>query len=213
MAHPLIAEIRVPLESRACYYVSLTSKKSLIVYHTTFKAGGIAAISLWTMLSVVASGVIGRYLYVQIPRNLKGAELTREDIQKELGKLGSELSSSPLGTAVLRIIDDGFENVRPARTLSQTFSAIMHLESIKRRTRRQVQELIRRSHLSHSLALQLRDSATARASLIQRSAVLSQVQRVFFYWHAIHLPFSIIMFLTLAAHVVVAIMLGYTWIF
>jgi hypothetical protein len=39
------------------------------------------------------------------------------------------------------------------------------------------------------------------------------VERGFYYWHAIHFPFSIIMFLTLAAHVTVAILLGYTWIF
>jgi len=29
----------------------------LVIYHTTFKSGGIAAISLWTMLSVAASGI------------------------------------------------------------------------------------------------------------------------------------------------------------
>ena len=42
----------------------------LVVYHTTFKAGGIAAISLWCMISVAASGVVGRFLYVLIPRNI-----------------------------------------------------------------------------------------------------------------------------------------------
>jgi hypothetical protein len=41
----------------------------LVLFHTTFKAGGIAAVSLWCMLSVAASGVVGRFLYVQIPRN------------------------------------------------------------------------------------------------------------------------------------------------
>ena len=59
----------------------------LVVYHTTFKAGGIASITLWTMLSVVASGVIGRFLYVQIPRNMKGAELTEQEIAGELDRL------------------------------------------------------------------------------------------------------------------------------
>jgi hypothetical protein len=52
----------------------------LVVYHTTFKAGGIAAISLWCMLSVAASGIIGRFLYVQIPRNIKGNELSEQEI-------------------------------------------------------------------------------------------------------------------------------------
>lgn len=40
----------------------------LVLYHSTFKSGGIAAISLWAMLSVAGSGIIGRFLYVWIPR-------------------------------------------------------------------------------------------------------------------------------------------------
>ena len=49
--------------------------------------------------------------------------------------------------------------------------------------------------------------------LQQRIAVLEKVQEVFHYWHVIHLPFSIIMFVILLVHVGVAITFGYTWIF
>ena len=60
---------------------------------------------------------------------------------------------------------------------------------------------------------QLRQAASARAVLLQRSFLLSQVERVFFYWHAVHLPFTVIMFITLAAHVTVVALLGYRWLF
>ncbi|MBI3405443.1 MAG: hypothetical protein HY046_08300, partial [Acidobacteria bacterium] len=53
---------------------------------------------------------------------------------------------------------------------------------------------------------------TSRVTLIQRSLVLLQVEKLFFYWHAIHLPFTAIMFVTLAAHIGVALWLGYRWI-
>jgi hypothetical protein len=43
--------------------------------------------------------------------------------------------------------------------------------------------------------------------------LLLQIEKLFYYWHAIHLPFTAIMFVTLALHVGVAIWLGYTWIF
>jgi len=43
--------------------------------------------------------------------------------------------------------------------------------------------------------------------------LLTQMERLFFYWHAVHLPFTVIMFITLAAHVIVTVLLGYRWIF
>jgi hypothetical protein len=56
-------------------------------------------------------------------------------------------------------------------------------------------------------------AASARTTLVQKTILLAQVEKMFFYWHAIHLPFTIIMFITLAAHVGVTIFLGYRWIF
>ena len=185
----------------------------LVVYHTTFKAGGIASITLWTMLSVVASGVIGRFLYVQIPRNMKGAELTEQEIAGELDRLAAALLASPLGLSLIRMIDKEFENIAKPTTLSETFSLLAHLERIKFTTRNKIREMISRSRVSGELADQLRSAATARASLVQKSLILNQVERLFYYWHVIHFPFSIIMFVTLAAHVAVVIALGYTWMF
>jgi hypothetical protein len=185
----------------------------LVVYHTTFKAGGIAAISLWTMLSVVASGVIGRFLYVQIPRNAAGADLSLQEITAEIDRLASTLLSSPLGVSLIRMIDSAFETIRRPKTLVETVKTFMILEKIKSATRQKIRELIRKSNVSDETARQLRATATARAGLMQKSLVLGQVERLFYYWHVIHLPFSLIMFVTLAAHVTVSIILGYHWIF
>ena len=48
----------------------------LVLYHTTFKFGGLVAVSFWSMVAVAVSGFVGRYLYLQIPRNIEGTELT-----------------------------------------------------------------------------------------------------------------------------------------
>ena len=185
----------------------------LVVYHTTFKAGGIAAISLWTMLSVVASGVIGRFLYALIPRNLKGAELTEQEINQDLDQLALALRSSPLGVTLIQMIDKEFENIPRPHTLTEAVSIFTRLARIKRTTRKKIRELTHRSKARHEIATQLRTTAMARANLMQKSLVLNQVERLFYYWHVIHFPFSIIMFVTLAVHVVVVITLGYTWIY
>ena len=39
---------------------------TIIVFHTNFKIGGLVAISFWSMMVSVASGIIGRYFYLQL---------------------------------------------------------------------------------------------------------------------------------------------------
>jgi hypothetical protein len=185
----------------------------LIMYHTTFKAGGIAAISLWTMSTVVASGIIGRFLYVLIPRNLNGNELTLEEIDNELKQLTTKLESNEAGKIVLRTIDEAFVSVTRPKSILDTFNVIFHLQRIKSRVKEDIQHYIRHKQVERTIAAELTHNANARASLLQKSIVLNRVERLFYYWHAIHLPFTIIMFVTLAAHVTVAILLGYRWIF
>ncbi len=52
----------------------------LIFYHTSLKFGGVVAIGYWSMVAVVLSGVIGRFIYIQIPRSLEGRELSLNEI-------------------------------------------------------------------------------------------------------------------------------------
>ena len=54
----------------------------LILYHTAFKFGGLVAVSFWSMLAVVISGVVGRFIYIQIPRNIQGNELDFNQLMK-----------------------------------------------------------------------------------------------------------------------------------
>lgn len=42
----------------------------LITVHAAGKVGGIVAISFWSMVAVAVSGIFGRFLYQQLPRNV-----------------------------------------------------------------------------------------------------------------------------------------------
>src|SRR6185369_9677764 len=56
----------------------------LVIYHTTFKIGGVAAITFWTMISVASSGIIGRFLYARIPRNVHGIHLSHDELSGQI---------------------------------------------------------------------------------------------------------------------------------
>jgi len=185
----------------------------LVAYHTTFKAGGIAAVSLWTMLSVAASGIIGRFLYVQIPRNIQGNALTLEEIAVEMERRTGILETNEFGISLRTLIDQYFSKIPAPKSLLHAFGTFFQLERTKHQVKRLIHESSKHLSMPHGAVSSIKEAALARATLLQRSMVLSQFERLFFYWHAIHLPFSIIMFITLAAHVTVVLLLGYTWIF
>lgn len=59
----------------------------LVLFHTTFKFGGIVSIAFWSMVIVVLSGVVGRFLYIRLPRDWQGREFTFADATVALRKL------------------------------------------------------------------------------------------------------------------------------
>jgi hypothetical protein len=60
----------------------------LVLFHTSFKFGGLVAISFWSMVAVFLSGIIGRFIYIQIPRTIEGRELSLSEVQELKGKKG-----------------------------------------------------------------------------------------------------------------------------
>ena len=53
----------------------------LVLFHTAYKFGGIVAISFWSMVAVFLSGIIGRFIYLQIPRSIEGRELSLNEVR------------------------------------------------------------------------------------------------------------------------------------
>ncbi len=53
----------------------------LILFHTAYKFGGLVAISFWSMVAVFLSGIIGRFIYLQIPRSIEGRELSLNEVR------------------------------------------------------------------------------------------------------------------------------------
>ena len=52
----------------------------LVLFHTAYKFGGLVAISFWSMVAVFLSGIIGRFIYLQIPRSIEGRELSLNEV-------------------------------------------------------------------------------------------------------------------------------------
>ena len=77
----------------------------LILFHTAFKFGGLVSIAFWSMVLVVLSGVIGRFIYIQIPRTIKGRELSLNEVKEMKGNISETLiSNKNLDSETIQII-------------------------------------------------------------------------------------------------------------
>ncbi len=188
----------------------------LVLYHTTFKFGGIVAVSFWSMTAVVLSGLVGRYFYVQIPKGIHGNELSIAELNAENENLSTMLTSQfGLGGDVLRAIDAVAKP--PKRPAEMSFLDVMRFfiaSDLTRRGRlRMIMRHIERRTLRPDLVRRVRKLVGMRVKLTRRIAFLEKFKQIFHYWHAVHLPFTVVMFAILLIHVGVAIAFGYTWIF
>ncbi|MEW5798931.1 MAG: hypothetical protein AB1728_07970 [Bacteroidota bacterium] len=186
----------------------------LILYHTTFKFGGLVAVSFWSMSAVVASGIVGRYLYVQIPKGIHGDELSVKELDSHSERLHRSLIDHyGLDEVDIRKLD---ALAKPAHERRSILALLMFFLFSDMTRRARVHSIIRHLHTKevdrrtvHAVA----KLANERIQLLQRIRFLEELKNIFHYWHVIHLPFTIIMFVILVIHVGVAIAFGYTWIF
>lgn len=185
-----------------------------VLLHTTFKFGGLVSISFWSMSVVVTSGIFGRYVYVRIPKTLNGRFLDLGSLQERIQDLGRSLTDQvalPEGVLDEVLAGDGPPRGRPG-LLGALVLAVR--EDVRHRRRlRGLRRILRSAGVPKEFHSQVVDLAAERQRLRQQTLLLNPFQRLFRYWHVIHLPLAAVMFLILCVHVAVSIMFGYTWIF
>lgn len=184
----------------------------LILFHTAFKFGGLVSISFWSMVAVVASGVIGRFIYIQIPRTIEGRALSLhevkalkvnlEEVLRGSYRLDERSQRSILEAATVQTVATGGG---PSKIIGQ------YLEG--RRTVGRVKDVLRENSLSGPDIRKVVKLVRNEISLNHRIERLHTMQKLFRYWHVAHLPFAIIMLIIMVIHVGITLALGYRWIF
>jgi len=169
----------------------------LVLFHTSFKIGGVVAISFWSMVAVVLSGVIGRFIYIQIPRTIEGRELSLNEV---------------------RGLKTDIRDVLVTRYALEEESLDVIVESTmgSRKNRlavRRIKQALKDNKLSRAQRSQILTLVKNEISLNRRIIRLENMQKLFKYWHVAHLPFALIMLVIMVIHVAVSIVFGYTWIF
>jgi hypothetical protein len=180
----------------------------MVALHTALKLRGLGVYSFWSMMIVAASGIIGRWLYQQFPRSIKGEAMTLEEIRAEQAELRARLTgefrSAPgLLAAVDDVAERGVRRIRSSSgggvlalplLLADDMTRPFRLAGIRRRLRK---ELHLARHETETLVTLIR----RQVATVRRLAFLDTFRRVFAWWHVIHLVFFAAMLVLLVLHV------------
>jgi hypothetical protein len=187
-----------------------------VVLHSAFKLKGIVAISFWSMIAVALSGVLGRYLYIKIPRTITGTELNLKDAEEFHQKISQEVFASyridetymaKIETMIMGPIDAAKGSMRILMTLA------LNDLFLPLRMRRAKKRIVRLTGVSKKNARILVDNIKKKAILHRQIALWQHINNLFHYWHVIHKPFAVVMYLIMIIHVIITVVLGYRWLF
>jgi hypothetical protein len=177
---------------------------TFILFHTNFRVRGLVAISFWSMVVSFTSGIVGRYFYMQINKQL--SELDRElkaydsvlkqhqmAVAPRNPEIFEHLKAQVLATA--GAYNMGAVGLQLPRTLYYSLFGDLALAW-------------RLGSIRPKVASETRAVLKHYAVTARRILYLDQFRRIMGYWHAFHMPFAVFMYVVAAIHVAAALLLS-----
>ena len=185
----------------------------LILFHSAFKFGGIAAFSFWSMIVVIISGIIGRFFYLQIPRTIQGREVSLNELNIKKAEFNSKLQEKfTVDDDLVEFLNHTFGSEIGFYS-SSSFIHVFKRFSYEKELINSIKSELNVRSFTKSDYKKILHFIHAEIVLNRKIAWYTTMRKYLKYWHIIHLPLALIMLINMAIHIVVAILFGYTWIF
>lgn len=185
--------------------------------HASWRFQGLVGLGYLSLLVVALSGIVGKYLYVRIPRSRSGLEMSLEEVDRRRRELLRRIVAATglEATEVESLLEGTTAESGRRRGVLGGLLAMVTGDLARARAVRRLKVRIRASRGAHRLSrAALREVARLarrEVSLTQQQRMLDTTQRIFGYWHVVHRPFSATAFVAVTIHVVVVVTLGVTW--
>lgn len=188
----------------------------LAAIHSAWRFDGVIGLGYWSMIVVCLSGIVGRYLYVHIPRSASGLELTAEEIAAERKELLAAVAATsglpqPQVEAFLRSDPTPMEGVGFGRTLVLMAKDDLARRAAARGLRRVCAGEAGGTRLDRQALREVVRLATREMALTQQARMLEATRKIFRFWHVAHRPFALAALAAVLVHVGVVVAMGETW--
>ncbi len=175
---------------------------TFILFHCNFKVRGLVAISFWSMVVSMASGIVGRYAYGQVAKKNteygKESEFFLERFRNILTKKNINLPESELNSYLVRaqaMVGAHEESVNPISAFFASLAGDIRLMFLS---------------VPAPAAAGKRASLTLKFYAInyRKAQTVESFQKLMGYWHAFHMPFAVFMYLAAVFHIAAALIFG-----
>ncbi len=188
---------------------------TLVLLHCNFQGGALNSnVALYALLTVAASGLVGRTLYSRVHRGLYGAKARAPDLLAEALEMRQRLDPGLASKAWEQLrAHEGRALELPRSTLGR----VLHASRTRRKSRNLQKHLVKDCQTAIARAgrtqawprRQVRDNQRAAADAVSayfrtvnRAASLAVFERLFALWHVLHVPLFIILIGTIIIHVI-----------
>lgn len=187
-----------------------------ILYHCGFRFGAVNSnVALICMLIVAGSGLVGRYLYMNIHHGLYGSKATLDELRRDASALKQELAERVAFAPQLLERLDTFECRALAahgnallgglRSLTLGFDAWRLRVALRRQIRAEIRKQAQAGALTAAELQTLRRSlhrhVSARLESVRKVAGLGVYERLFSAWHVLHFPLFLMLLISGIVHV------------
>jgi len=170
----------------------------MVLLHSAWKFNGLAGLLMLMTVIIVISGVIGRYIYTAVPRNVDGAAVTLRDLEQQIAladaqlqDLGVTRSASVASLATAAASDSG---------ASLVFGRAIEQWRYDREVRR-----VLKSQGASGQARQLRRLLDERFRVQRQIQSLAMARRLLAVWHTVHIPIGVVLFTLAFIHIAAAV--------
>ncbi|NWG92776.1 MAG: pyridine nucleotide-disulfide oxidoreductase [Parvularculaceae bacterium] len=183
---------------------------TFILYHANFGLGALNSnVSLWSMLLVAGSGLVGRYIYAKTHKGLYGVRAEIRDLSAEARQF-RDLMNTEVAPQLAARFDNlerqaFFEPNTMGSAAAKAFVVTASARRLHAALRRDLRRKLRRSAQGSARQTALRshlDFCRRYFRRVEQAAELGFYERLFAAWHILHLPLFILLILTAIVHVV-----------
>lgn len=176
---------------------------TLILFHCNFKVGGLVAISFWSMIISFGSGIIGRYLYMQLL--VMRAETKRElRFYEDNFKKCQTLIRPPINDNVMKKFMDAAILLAGGTPILMSGRADP-FQALAMSLLGDIRIFFYSPAVPPGSPRNLRLYLRRYGVLRRKVAATGYFQRLMGYWHTFHAPFAIFMYVVSVIHIASAL--------
>lgn len=177
-----------------------------ILFHSNFQLGSLNAnVALACMAVVSSSGLVGRFIYTRVHFEYMGQVATIEELRDEASHPGRVLAAAARSVPAvgLQVAEFRQAALTPRGSWPGRVAAFLSVGHRARRTKRRALAAWSSASVGEEPSTrELRRALNTHVGAIRRAAEYGAYERAFALWHALHLPFCVVMYVAAAVHVV-----------